>query len=162
MERGIQNQLTISYSLFQNRRSEKHSRTYLSLVWSKLAGKYLPKKFWAEALSTAMYIKIRVVCHCLPSNTTPHHVWSKSKPNISHVRVVGGGFCTCNLSWNFKHWTEIVEKPCLSAFCIIVRHINNWIYLLRMWKTQRRDSRRDAEMQDKTQSPTDRFRWLGL
>ena len=49
----------------------------------------LYKKFWAEALSTAVYIHIRVVSRALPKKTTPHHLWIGESPNLSYFRVFG-------------------------------------------------------------------------
>lgn len=47
------------------------------------------KFFWAEALATAVYVRNRVTSRSLPPNTTPHHIWHKNPPDLSHMRVFG-------------------------------------------------------------------------
>ena len=48
--------------------------------------------YWAEAMSTAVYIRNRVTSRTLPSNMTPHHIWMKKTPTVAHLRVFG---CKC-------------------------------------------------------------------
>jgi hypothetical protein len=45
--------------------------------------------FWAEAVTTACYIKNRVTTTGLPNNTTPHEIWICKKPDVGHLRVFG-------------------------------------------------------------------------
>lgn len=55
-----------------------------------LADSKLPKKFWAEALSTAAYLKNRSPTKAL--SRTPFEVcevWSGKQPDVSHLRVFG-------------------------------------------------------------------------
>ena len=68
------------------------NRTLMDSVRSLLHTAKLDKKFWAEALSTAVYIRNRVVSRVLPKNTTPHHLWIGESPNLSYFRVFG---CKC-------------------------------------------------------------------
>ena len=53
-----------------------------------LANSELPKRFWAEALTTATYL-----CNHSPTNAvqdeTPYEAWTGSKPNVSHLRIFG-------------------------------------------------------------------------
>eukprot|EP00171_Calliarthron_tuberculosum_P001057 IDg1057t1 len=84
---GIKHQLTVAYTPQQNGVAERMNRTLLNLARSMLHHKGIDKKFWAEAISTAVYIRNRVTSRALPSNTTPHHIWHNSVPNVSHLRV---------------------------------------------------------------------------
>ena len=88
-QNGIQHQLTVAYTPQQNGVAERMNRTLLDLVRSMLHDKSLPKKFWAEALATAVYVRNRVTSRSLPSNTTPYHIWFGKAPDLSHMRVFG-------------------------------------------------------------------------
>ncbi len=48
----------------------------------------LPKSFWAEAVSTAAYLRNRSPTTKLES-MTPHQAWFGRKPGITHLRVFG-------------------------------------------------------------------------
>ena len=86
---GIQHELTTAYTPHQNGMAERLNRTLVSLVRSMLQHKGLCKSLWAEALSTAVYVRNRVTCSALGSNLTPHHIWKHSSPVLAHLRVFG-------------------------------------------------------------------------
>ena len=86
---GTQHQLTAAYTPEQNGVAERLNRTLMNLVRSMLANKQVSKRFWAEALANAVYVRNRVTSNALPSNTTPHHKWMGNTPNLSHLRVFG-------------------------------------------------------------------------
>ena len=65
------------------------NRTLVDLVRCMLHHKGVDRTFWAEALSTAVYIRNRVTSRGLPKKTTPHHHWCDKKPDLSNVRVFG-------------------------------------------------------------------------
>ena len=48
----------------------------------------MPQRFWAEALSTAVYLR-----NCSPtkavSNMTPYEAWYSEKPQVTRLRVFG-------------------------------------------------------------------------
>ena len=48
----------------------------------------LPTSFWAEAVSTAVYLINRSPAAAL-GKVTPEEVWSGSKPDIGHLKVFG-------------------------------------------------------------------------
>ena len=54
---GIQRQLSVAYTPQQNRVAERMNRTIMDCVRSLLPTAQLEKKFWAEALATAVYIR---------------------------------------------------------------------------------------------------------
>ena len=56
-------------------------------VRSMLADSGLPQMFWAEALSTEMFLKNRSPTSSLPE-TTPFEVWSGEKSDVSNLRVL--------------------------------------------------------------------------
>ncbi len=91
-EHGIQHQLTVAYTPQQNGVAERMNRTLMDCVRSLLYTAKLDKKFWAEALSNAVYIRNRMVSRSLPKNITPYERWKGSKPDLSHIRIFG---CQC-------------------------------------------------------------------
>jgi FtsZ-interacting cell division protein YlmF len=48
----------------------------------------LPKRFWAEALSTATYLRNRSPTTAL-DDVTPYEAWTGEKPNVEHLKVFG-------------------------------------------------------------------------
>ncbi len=88
-EHGIQHQLTIAYTPQQNGVAERMNRTLVDCVRSLLHTAQLEKKFWAEALSTVVYVRNRVISRSLPKNITPYHLWMRKAPDLSHLRVFG-------------------------------------------------------------------------
>ena len=63
-------------------------RTILETVRSILYHAGLPLSFWAEAVSTAVYIRNRCPTSCL-KDKTPYECWHNEKPDVSHFRVFG-------------------------------------------------------------------------
>lgn len=49
----------------------------------------LPKKFWAEAIATAAYLRNRTTTSANDELLTPFEKWYGYKPNISHLKVFG-------------------------------------------------------------------------
>ncbi len=89
---GIQHQLTVAYTPQQNGVSERMNRTLMDCVRSLLHTANLDKKFWAEALSTAVHVRNRVFSRSLPRNVTPYKRWMGTNPDVSYFRVFG---CKC-------------------------------------------------------------------
>ncbi len=73
-DHGIQHQLTVPYTPQQNGVAERMNRTLMNLVRSMLHHKGIEKRFWAEALATAVYVRNRVTSRSLPLHVTPHHL----------------------------------------------------------------------------------------
>ena len=48
----------------------------------------LPHKFWAEALSTAVYLRNRSPTKAVEA-MTPFEAWVGEKPNVGHLRTFG-------------------------------------------------------------------------
>ena len=53
-----------------------------------LADSKLPPKFWAEALSTAVYLRNRSPTKSV-EGMTPFEAWMGEKPNVEHLRTFG-------------------------------------------------------------------------
>lgn len=91
-EKGIHHQLTAGYSPQQNGVAERYNRTICESARAMLVQAELPKRFWAEAMSTAVYVRNRVFTSALKCAVTPFQRWFNIKPNVSHLRVFG---CVC-------------------------------------------------------------------
>ena len=78
---GIKHERSVPKTPGQNGVAERLNRTLVETVRAMLSSSRLPHTFWAEALSTAVYLKNR--------DMTPHEAWSGSKPNVKHLRVFG-------------------------------------------------------------------------
>ncbi|GKV03117.1 hypothetical protein SLEP1_g15480 [Rubroshorea leprosula] len=57
---GIKNQLTIPYNPQQNGVYERKNRSVMNMAWCLMFEKNLPRKFWAEAVNTSVYLLNRV------------------------------------------------------------------------------------------------------
>ena len=62
----ISHQLTVAYTSQQNGVAERMNRTILDLIRSMLRSSLLQREFWAEASTTAVYIRNRVSCRSHP------------------------------------------------------------------------------------------------
>lgn len=68
--------------------AERINRTLLELTRSMLKSAHLPQKFWAEAVTTAAYIKNRV-CHTAINDEFPLAIWMERTPSVRHLKVYG-------------------------------------------------------------------------
>ena len=64
------------------------NRTLVEMVRAMLADAKLPKKFWAEALSTAVYLRNRCPTKAV-EGMTPVEAWTGEKPGVGHLRAFG-------------------------------------------------------------------------
>lgn len=85
---GIQHQTSIPYTPQQNGLAERTIRTITEKARCMLQDAGLNKRYWAEALHTAAYIKNRMTSTIL-ENKSPIEIWTGMKPDISHFRVFG-------------------------------------------------------------------------
>ena len=87
-DNGIKHELTIPKSPQQNGVAERMNRTLVEMVRCMLADAQVPKTFWAEALSTACYIRNRSPTKAVPGQT-PYEALYGDKPTVGHFRVFG-------------------------------------------------------------------------
>ena len=85
---GIRHELTVPKTPEQNGVSERMNRTLVESVRSMLSDSRLPRRFWAEALSTAVFLRNRSPTKCL-HGITPFEAWTGEKPNVSLLRIFG-------------------------------------------------------------------------
>ena len=65
------------------------NRTLVELAHSIIAHVALSDIFWAEAVSTAAYVRNRLPTTALKENETPYERWYGRKPDVGHLRVFG-------------------------------------------------------------------------
>jgi len=87
-DHGIVQQFTVPNTPQQNGVAERKNRTLVECARSMIKGKNLSNGFWAEAISTAVYLKNRSPTRYL-SFMTPFQALYDSKPAVHHLRVFG-------------------------------------------------------------------------
>ena len=85
---GIRLECTIPKTPEQNGVAERLNRTLVESARSMLLHARLPHEFWAEAISTAVYIRNRCPTKAV-SEMTPYEAWYGEKPKVEHLRVFG-------------------------------------------------------------------------
>ena len=85
---GIRHQFTVPRTPEQNGVAERLNHTLIESVRSMLCGTNLTQKFWAEALSTAVYLRNMSPTKALPC-CTPYEAWLDVKPSVGHLKVFG-------------------------------------------------------------------------
>ena len=103
--KGINHELSASYSPAQNGVAERFNQTLMESARTMMAQAELPECYWAEAVATAAYLRNGVPTRSLKS-TTPYEKWFERKPDLSHIRVFG---CMC-----YAYIPEVKKKGKLS------------------------------------------------
>ncbi|GKV50056.1 hypothetical protein SLEP1_g56772 [Rubroshorea leprosula] len=82
---GIKHQHTVPYNPQQNGVYESKNRSIMNMGRCIMFEKNLPRKFWAEAVNTSVYLLNRVQTKAL-NRKTPYEVWFGIKPTIRHLK----------------------------------------------------------------------------
>ncbi|KAM2036667.1 hypothetical protein ACFX16_039588 [Malus domestica] len=101
---GIQRQLSLSYTPYQNGVVERKNRTVIEMAKSVLHDKGMPYYMWAEAVHTVVYLLNRCPTKSLDS-ITPFEAYSKRKPGIAHLKVFGS-VCYVHTPSELRHKLE--------------------------------------------------------
>lgn len=72
----------------QNGVAERKNRTLVEATRCLLIQLGLPPSFWAEAISTANYVKNRCISRSI-EGSTPYELWNDRLPVIRHVKIFG-------------------------------------------------------------------------
>ena len=88
LKKGVKHQLTMPKTPEQNGAAERMNRTLVESLRSMLADAKLPRKFWAETLSTAVYLRNRSPTTAVEGKT-PFEAWTGQKPNVKHLGAFG-------------------------------------------------------------------------
>ncbi|UYV68325.1 hypothetical protein LAZ67_5003884 [Cordylochernes scorpioides] len=84
---GIGRQLSVEYTPQQNGVAERANRTLLDMTRCFMIEGDLPETLWAELIHTSTYIRNR--CPKLNDCKTPHELFTKRKPVVSHLKSIG-------------------------------------------------------------------------
>jgi hypothetical protein len=84
---GIIHEHSVPYTPQQNGRAERLNRVLLEKTRTLLFDAQLPTSFWAEAISTANYLRNIVVSSVV--KCTPYELFFGKKPNVRMLRVFG-------------------------------------------------------------------------
>ncbi|CAK9804033.1 Retrovirus-related Pol polyprotein from transposon TNT 1-94 [Anthophora plagiata] len=87
-QEGITRQLSTPYTPQQNGVAERANRTIVEMARSMLTQSKLPMSLWAEAVSTAVYIRNRCPTRKL-NDITPYEGWTGEKPYVGFLRIFG-------------------------------------------------------------------------
>jgi transposase InsO family protein len=87
-EHGIQRKYSCSYSSQQNGIAKRKNRHIVEIARAMLNEKNLPNYFWAEAITTAVYIMNRIPITAI-HGMTPKEKFTCKKPDVSHLKVFG-------------------------------------------------------------------------
>ena len=85
---GIRHEFTIPKTPEQNGVVERLNRTLVESSRSMLLDAKLSHKFWAEAISTAAYLKNRCPTTTI-KGMTPYEAWFGKKPKVEHLGFFG-------------------------------------------------------------------------
>ena len=85
----IEHEETIANTPEQNGVSERLDRTLMEKARPMVAHAALSKRYWAEAVSMACYIKNRSPSQSLAGHITPYEAWYGRKPDLSDLKVFG-------------------------------------------------------------------------
>ncbi|GKE80647.1 putative ribonuclease H-like domain-containing protein [Tanacetum coccineum] len=87
-EKGIRREYSVARTPQQNGIAERKNRTLIEAARTLLADSKLPTTFWAEAVSTACYVKNRVLI-VKPHNKKPYELFKGFKPAIGFMKPFG-------------------------------------------------------------------------
>ncbi|TYJ99556.1 Retrovirus-related Pol polyprotein from transposon TNT 1-94 [Cucumis melo var. makuwa] len=88
---SIKHQLTAPYTPQQNGVSERRNRYIMEMTRCMLHEKSLPKKFWAKAANTVVFLQNRLPTKAVKEKT-PFEAWYGYKPSLKFLKVFG---CLC-------------------------------------------------------------------
>ena len=88
-ENGTMHQTTVPDTPQQNGVSERLNRALVLMAPTMMRHKDVDQDLWADAIKTAVYIKNRVTSRALLDGKTPFELWTRNKPNVSHMLVFG-------------------------------------------------------------------------
>ena len=113
--RGIVLQTTVPYTLEQNGKAERENRTLVEAARTMLCAKGLPKKLWAEAVQTAVYVLNRTG-KSNESGKTPFVTWTGKEFNINELRTFGTPVYVHIPKEKRKKWDSKGEKGIMVGY----------------------------------------------
>ena len=108
---GVHHEFTVPKTPQQNGVAERMNRTLVEAVRSMLSDAKLSKKFWAEALSTAVYLRNRSPTTAVHGKT-PFEAWTKEKPDVGHLKAFGY-LCYAHIAKDERQKFDGKAKRCI-------------------------------------------------
>jgi hypothetical protein len=133
--KGIRHEICAPYSPQQNGVAERMNRTLVETARTMIFNAGLSKMYWAEAVTTAAYVRNRVVTSS--TGVTPYERWYGRKPNVSHLKVFGcNGYALVPESerrkWTEKHSAcvslDMASLMALRAIVYLTSDVENWLF----------------------------------
>jgi len=91
MMNPVEHQLTTPYTPQQNGVSERRNMSIMEMTRCMLHEKELPKKLWAEAANTSVYLLNKMPTRALQKKTL-FEAWFGYKLDLQHLKIFG---CIC-------------------------------------------------------------------
>ena len=85
---GIHRQFSCRYTPQQNGVAERKNRHIAEIARALMTEKSMPHVYWAEAVSTAVYIMNKTPTAAI-HDVTPEQRFTGIKPDLSHLKVFG-------------------------------------------------------------------------
>ena len=85
---GIRRQFSCRYTSHQNGVAERKNRHIAEISRALMIEKNMPHSYWAEAISTAVYIMNRMPITAI-HDVTPKEKYVGKKPDLSHLKLFG-------------------------------------------------------------------------
>ncbi|KAJ8715602.1 hypothetical protein PYW07_010084 [Mythimna separata] len=113
---GIQHQTSNPYTPQQNGMAERMNRTLVEKAKCLILNSRLQKCFWAEAISTAVYITNRSPTKALDYKT-PYEMWTGKKPNLNNLKIFGCHAMVHVPKENRQKWDSKAVKMIFVGYC---------------------------------------------
>ena len=110
-QEGIRYELTVPKTPQQNGVAERMNRTLVETVHSMLSDTKLPKQFWAEALSTAVYLRNRSPTRFVLGKT-PFESLTEEKPFVGHFKIFGS-LCYTHVNTDEREKFDVRARRCI-------------------------------------------------
>lgn len=127
---GIKRRLTTPHTPQQNGTAERKNRTLIEMSRCMMKHAGSPPSFWAEAVSTACYIRNR--CVTKATGEIPYKVWTNKKPTVVHMKIFGTKGYVLNKNPSKSKFESRSEE------CIFVGYSSE-SKAYRMWNPRKRD-----------------------
>jgi transposase InsO family protein len=112
---GIEHELVVPYNPQQNGHAERVNRTIVEMGRCMIQEAGCSKQLWAEACSTAVYIKSRTT-HAAIDDTTPEEKWSGKRPNLKHLHIFGCRVFALVPKAKRKKWDAISQELMMIGY----------------------------------------------
>jgi hypothetical protein len=147
-EKGIKHEKTNAYTPQENGVAKRRNLTLANQTRALLDENKLPTYLWQTAANHAQRITNILPSRSIPLDTTPHELWHKQKPNLTHLQVFGS-----------KAWAHIPAKHRVkfddrAIECVYVGYVaNKRSYLLFQRSTGKLIESRDVKFDKGTGEP---------